>query len=53
MSRKLMGKTFGNEAEPGTIRGDFGAAGALTLSTDPTARNQPLMKSASTFAPTN
>ena len=26
MSRKLMGKTFGNEAEPGTIRGDFGAS---------------------------
>jgi nucleoside-diphosphate kinase len=25
MSRKLMGETFGNEATPGTIRGDFGA----------------------------
>lgn len=23
MTRKLMGKTFGNEADPGTIRGDF------------------------------
>jgi len=28
MSRKLMGETFGNEAAPGTIRGDFGACGA-------------------------
>ena len=31
MSRKLMGKTFGNEAEPGTIRGDFGACKGYNL----------------------
>ena len=31
MSRKLMGKTFGNEAEPGTIRGDFGASQGCNL----------------------
>ena len=31
MSRKLMGKTFGNEAEPGTIRGDFGASRGYNL----------------------
>ena len=29
--RKLMGKTFGFEAEPGTIRGDFGASKTLNL----------------------
>lgn len=31
MARKLMGKTFGNEAEPGTIRGDFGACRGYNL----------------------
>lgn len=31
MSRKLMGATFGNEAEPGTIRGDFGACRGYNL----------------------
>lgn len=31
MSRKLLGKTFGNEAEPGTIRGDFGASRGFNL----------------------
>ena len=31
VSRKLMGKTFGFEAEPGTIRGDFGASKTLNL----------------------
>lgn len=31
MARKLMGKTFGNEAEPGTIRGDFGASRGYNL----------------------
>jgi nucleoside-diphosphate kinase len=31
MARKLMGKTFGNEAEPGTIRGDFGASRGFNL----------------------
>jgi nucleoside-diphosphate kinase len=31
MSRKLMGKTFGYEAEPGTIRGDFGASRTYNL----------------------
>ncbi len=29
--RKMMGKTFGFEAEPGTIRGDFGASKTLNL----------------------
>jgi nucleoside-diphosphate kinase len=29
--RKLMGKTFGFDAEPGTIRGDFGASKTLNL----------------------
>ena len=31
MTRRLMGKTFGNEAEPGTIRGDFGASRGFNL----------------------
>ncbi len=31
MARKLMGKTFGTEAEPGTIRGDFGASRRYNL----------------------
>ncbi len=31
ISRKLMGKTFGFEAEPGTIRGDFGASKTFNL----------------------
>lgn len=31
MSRKMMGKTFGNEADPGTIRGDFGACRGYNL----------------------
>ncbi len=31
MTRKLMGKTFGIEAEPGTIRGDFGASQRFNL----------------------
>lgn len=31
ISRKLMGKTFGFEAEPGTIRGDFGCSKTLNL----------------------
>ena len=31
MTRKLMGKTFGTEAEPGTIRGDFGASQRFNL----------------------
>lgn len=29
--RRLMGKTFGFEAEPGTIRGDFGASKTYNL----------------------
>lgn len=29
--RKLMGKTFGYEAEPGTIRGDFGISKTYNL----------------------
>lgn len=31
MARKLMGATFGNEAEPGTIRGDFGGSRGFNL----------------------
>jgi nucleoside-diphosphate kinase len=31
VTRKLMGKTFGYEAEPGTIRGDFGISRTLNL----------------------
>ena len=31
ISRKLMGKTFGFEAEPGTIRGDFGSSRTYNL----------------------
>jgi nucleoside-diphosphate kinase len=31
MARKLMGKTFGFEAEPGTIRGDYGASKSYNL----------------------
>lgn len=31
MARKLMGATFGSEAEPGTIRGDFGASQGFNL----------------------
>lgn len=29
--RKMMGKTFGREAEPGTIRGDFGVSRSYNL----------------------
>ena len=31
ITRTLMGKTFGYEAAPGTIRGDFGASRTYTL----------------------
>jgi nucleoside-diphosphate kinase len=31
VSRRLMGKTFGFDAEPGTIRGDFGASKTYNL----------------------
>lgn len=31
MVRKMMGATFGPNAEPGTIRGDFGASRSLNL----------------------
>jgi nucleoside-diphosphate kinase len=31
IARKLMGKTFGFEAEPGTIRGDFGSSKTFNL----------------------
>jgi len=31
VSRRLMGKTFGWEAEPGTIRGDFGSSTSFNL----------------------
>ena len=31
ISRKLMGATFGFDAEPGTIRGDFGASKTYNL----------------------
>jgi len=29
--RKMMGATFGHQAEPGTIRGDFGISGSYNL----------------------
>lgn len=29
--RKMLGATFGNEAEPGTIRGDFGISNTFNL----------------------
>ena len=31
VARRMLGKTFGIEAEPGTIRGDFGAAKTFNL----------------------
>jgi nucleoside-diphosphate kinase len=31
IARKLMGKTFGCDAEPGTIRGDFGCSRGFNL----------------------
>ena len=31
IARTLMGKTFGYEADPGTIRGDFGASRSFNL----------------------
>ena len=31
VSRNLMGATFGSEAEPGTIRGDFGVSNSFNL----------------------
>ncbi len=31
IARALMGKTFGYEAEPGTIRGDFGSSRSFNL----------------------
>lgn len=31
VARKLMGKTFGHQAEPGTIRGDFGMSSQFNL----------------------
>jgi nucleoside-diphosphate kinase len=31
ISRKMMGKTFGSQAEPGTIRGDFGVSNTFNL----------------------
>ena len=31
ISRKLMGATFGSNAEPGTIRGDFGVSNSFNL----------------------
>ncbi|MBN1344936.1 MAG: nucleoside-diphosphate kinase [Phycisphaerae bacterium] len=31
VSRKLMGKTFGSQAEPGTIRGDFALCDTFNL----------------------
>ncbi|RME37886.1 MAG: nucleoside-diphosphate kinase [Planctomycetota bacterium] len=31
IARRLMGKTFGYEADPGTIRGDFGASRSFNL----------------------
>jgi nucleoside-diphosphate kinase len=31
MCRKMMGATFGSQAEPGTIRGDFGVSNSFNL----------------------
>ncbi len=31
MSRKMMGATFGSQADPGTIRGDFGVSNSFNL----------------------
>jgi nucleoside-diphosphate kinase len=31
VARKMMGATFGSNAEPGTIRGDFGVSNAFNL----------------------
>ncbi len=31
VARKMMGATFGADAEPGTIRGDFGVSNSLNL----------------------
>jgi nucleoside-diphosphate kinase len=31
IARKMMGATFGSNAEPGTIRGDFGVSNAFNL----------------------
>jgi nucleoside-diphosphate kinase len=31
ISRKMMGATFGSKAEPGTIRGDYGASNSFNL----------------------
>ena len=31
ISRKMMGATFGSNAEPGTIRGDFGGSNSFNL----------------------
>jgi nucleoside-diphosphate kinase len=31
ISRKMMGKTFGSQAEPGTIRGDLGVSNSFNL----------------------
>ncbi len=31
IARKLMGKTFGSQAEPGTIRGDYGVSNSFNL----------------------
>ncbi len=31
IARKMMGKTFGSQAEPGTIRGDYGVSNSFNL----------------------
>src|SRR5438552_5356496 len=31
IARKMMGKTFGSQAEPGTIRGDFGVSNSFKI----------------------
>lgn len=43
MCRKMMGATFGSNAEPGTIRGDFGVSNSFNLihgSDSPEAANK-------------
>ena len=53
VSRKLMGATFGFNAEPGTIRGDFGMSKTFNLIHGSDAPNPPPPKSHSTSNPTS
>ena len=42
IARALMGKTFGYEAAPGTIRGDFGSSRMCALKSRTALSNSPL-----------